>query len=54
MTDSEYVFQQDIKERKSQVNGARHRKCGSKSKKVHIAKRHADGERNQRKERRSH
>ena len=33
MTDSEYVFQQDIKERKSQVNGARHRKCGSKSKK---------------------
>lgn len=36
MTDSEYVFQQDIKERKQQVNGARHRKCGSKSKKCSL------------------
>lgn len=33
MTESEYVFQQDVKERKQQVTGARHRKCGSKSKK---------------------
>ena len=36
MTDSEYVFQQDIKERKQQVNGARHRKRGSKSKKCSL------------------
>lgn len=33
MTDAEYVFQQDVKERKKMKTGAMHRKCGSKSKK---------------------
>lgn len=33
MTDEEYVFQQDVKERKKMKTGAMHRKCGSKSKK---------------------
>lgn len=33
MTDEEYIFRQDIKERKAAGRGAFHRKCGAKSKK---------------------
>ena len=33
LSDEEYVFQQDIKEKKAAGRGAFHRKCGSKSKK---------------------
>ena len=33
ISDEEYVFQQDIKEKKAAGRGAFHRKCGSKSKK---------------------
>lgn len=33
MTDAEYVFKRTNSERKTMANGARHKKCGSKSKK---------------------
>lgn len=36
MTDEEYVFRQDIRERKAAGRGAYHKKCGSKSKYVRL------------------
>lgn len=40
MTDEEYVFQQDVKERKKMKTGAMHRKCGAKSKKCTLPSDH--------------
>ena len=40
MTDEEYVFQQDVKERKKMKTGAMHRKSGAKSKKCTLPSDH--------------
>ena len=36
MTDERYVYNTDIRERKSAANGARAKKCGSRSKRCHL------------------